>query len=134
LSPTLDRLQVRQEFVNGTWMVTPYWRLRAAGDRLEQRNSAPATLFNDVTIDGVEAALSRVSKAGNSIGFSTRLERGKFPTAEPFTTPLSTTLIDNAYRQYAASLTLAWTVTGISHLAAPAHQPSPRHHQPPPRT
>ena len=133
LSPTLDRLQVRQEFVNGTWMVTPYWRLRAAGDRLEQRNSAPATLFNDVTIDGVEAALSRVSKAGNSIGFSTRLERGKFPTAEPFTTPLSTTLIDNAYRQYAASLTLDWTVTGISHLVARADQVSRRYDQLPQR-
>ncbi|TLZ03495.1 MAG: hypothetical protein E6K39_14250, partial [Gammaproteobacteria bacterium] len=133
LSPTLDRLQVRQEFVNGTWMITPYWRLRAAGDRLEQRNSAPATLFNDVTIDGVEAALSRVSKAGNSIGFSTRLERGKFPTAEPFTTPLSTTLIDNAYRQYAASLTLDWTVTGISHLVARADQVSRRYDQLPQR-
>ena len=133
LSPTLDRLQVRQEFVNGTWMITPYWRLRAAGDRLEQRNSAPATLFNDVTIDGVEAALSRVSKAGNSIGFSTRVERGKFPTAEPFTTPLSTMSIDNAYRQYAASLTLDWTVTGISHLVARADQVSRRYDQLPQR-
>src|SRR5438309_4474341 len=133
LSPTLDRLGVRQEFVNGTWMVTPYWRLRAAGDRLEQRNSAPATLFNDVTIDGVEAALSRVSKAGNSIGFSTPLERGKFTTAEPFTTPLSTPLIDNAYRRYAASLTLDWTVTGISHLVARADQVSRRYDQLPQR-
>ncbi|TLZ43977.1 MAG: hypothetical protein E6K32_06220 [Gammaproteobacteria bacterium] len=133
LSPTLDRLQVRQEFVNGTWMVTPYWRLRAAGDQLEQRNSAPATLFNDVTIDGVEAALSRVSKAGNSIGFSTRLERGKFPTPEPFTTPLSAMLIDNAYRQYAAGLTLDWTVTGISHLVARADQVSRRYDQLPQR-
>jgi len=133
LSPTLDRLGVRQEFVNGTWMVTPYWRLRAAGDRLEQRNSAPATLFNDVTIDGVEAALSRVSKAGNSIGFSTRLERGKFPNPESFTTPLSTMLIDNAYRQYAAGLTLDWTVTGISHLVARADQVSRRYDQLPQR-
>jgi len=133
LSPTLDRLQVRQEFVNGTWMITPYWRLRAAGDRLEQRNSAPATLFNDVTIDGVEAALSRVSKAGNSIGFSTRLERGKFPNPESFTTPLSTMLIDNAYRQYAAGLTLDWTVTGISHLVARADQVSRRYDQLPQR-
>ena len=130
---TPDQLTVRQEFVNGTWMVTPYWRLRVAGDQLEQRNSAPATLFNDVTIDGVEAALSRVSKAGNSIGFSTRLERGKFPTAEPFTTPLSTTLIDNAYRQYAASLTLDWTVTGISRLVARADQVSRRYDQLPQR-
>ena len=130
---TPDQLTVRQEFVNGTWMVTPYWRLRAAGDQLEQRNSAPATLFNDVTIDGVEAALSRVSKAGNSIGFSTRLERGKFPTAEPFTTPLSTMSIDNAYRQYAAGLTLDWTVTGISHLVARADQVSRRYDQLPQR-
>ncbi len=130
---TPDQLTVRQEFVNGTWMVTPYWRLRAAGDQLEQRNSAPATLFNDVTIDGVEAALSRVSKAGNSIGFSTRLERGKFPTAEPFTTPLSTMSIDNAYRQYAAGLTLDWTVTGISHLVARTDQVGRRYDQLPQR-
>jgi exopolysaccharide biosynthesis operon protein EpsL len=133
LSTTPDRLRVRQEFVNGTWMVTPDWRLRAAGDHLEQRNNAPATLFNDVTVDAVEAALSRVSKAGNSIGFSTRLERGKFPTAEPFTSPLSTTLIDNAYRQYAAGLTLDWTVTGVSHLVARADQVSRRYDQLPQR-
>jgi exopolysaccharide biosynthesis operon protein EpsL len=133
LSTTPDELRVRQEFVNGTWMVTPYWRLRAAGDRLEQRNSAPATLFNDVTNDGVEAALSRVSKAGNSIGFSTRVESGKFPTAERFTTPLSTTLIDNAYRQYAAGLTLDWTVTGVSRLVARADHVSRRYDQLPQR-
>jgi exopolysaccharide biosynthesis operon protein EpsL len=133
LSTTPDRLRLRQEFVNGTWMVTPDWRLRAAGDHLEQRNSAPATLFNDVTVDGVEAALSRVSRAGNSIGFSTRLERGTFPNAEQFSLPLATTVIDNAYRQYTAGLTLDWTVTGVSHLVARADQVSRRYDQLPQR-
>src|SRR5438045_9553416 len=99
-------------------MVTPYWRLRAAGDRLEQSNSAPATLFNDVTIDGVEAALSRVSKAGNSIGFSTRLARGTFPTAEPLTQPLSTMSINNTDRQCAAGPTTDRTATAITRLRA----------------
>jgi exopolysaccharide biosynthesis operon protein EpsL len=129
LSITPDRLRVRQEFVNGTWMVSPYWRLRAAGDRLEQRNSAPATLFNDVTVDGVEAALSRVSKAGNSVGFSTRFESGHFPTPEP----LGTGFIDNAYRQYAAGLALDWTISGVSHLVARADQVSRRYDQLPQR-
>src|SRR5204863_420683 len=62
-----------------------------------------------------------------------RFERGKFPTAEPFTTPLSTMSIDNAYRQYAAGLTLDWTVTGISHLVARADQVSRRYDQLPQR-
>jgi len=46
---------VRQEFVNAAWMVTPTLRLRAAGDRLEQRNSDPRRSSTDVNIDGSKA-------------------------------------------------------------------------------
>ena len=129
LSTTPDELRVRQVFVNGAWMVTPHWRLRAAGDHLEQRNSDPATLFNDVNIDGFEASLSRVSAAGNSIGCSARLETGHFPTLQP----LGAALIDNAYRQYTAGLTLDWTPSAVSHVVARAAQVSRRYVQLPQR-
>lgn len=129
LSTTPDQLRVRREFVNGAWMVTPQWRLRAAGERLEQRNSAPATLFNDVNIDGFEASLSRISPTGNSIGCSARIETGQFPTLEP----LAAALIDNAYRQYGAGLTLDWTISAVSHLVARADQVSRRYDQLPQR-
>jgi len=129
LSTTPDELRVRQVFVNGAWLVTPHWRLRAAGDRLEQRNSDPATLFNDVNIDGFEASLSRVSEAGNSIGCGARLETGHFPTLQP----LGAALIDNAYRQYSAGLTLDWTPSAVSHIVAHAAQVSRRYDQLPQR-
>lgn len=129
LSTTPDQLRVRQEFVNGAWMVTPQWRLRAAGERLEQRNSNSATLFNDVNIDGFEASLSRVSATGNSIGCSARLETGHFPTLQP----LGGALIDNAYRQYGAGLTLDWTLSASSHVVARADQVSRRYEQLPQR-
>jgi exopolysaccharide biosynthesis operon protein EpsL len=129
LTTTPDRLKVRQAFVNGTWMVTPRWRLRAAADRLQQRNSDPASFFNDVNIDGVEASLSRLSKAGNSVGLSTRVESAHFPTPEP----LPTALCGNDYRQYVAGPTLDWTVSGVSHLSVRAAQVSRRYQQLPQR-
>ena len=129
LSTTPDQLRVRQEFVNAAWMVTPHWRLRAAGDRLEQRNSDPATLFNDVNIDGFEGSLSRVSTAGNSIGCSARIETGHFPTLQP----LGAALIDNAYRQYGAGLTLDWTISAASHVLARVDQVRRRYDQLPQR-
>jgi exopolysaccharide biosynthesis operon protein EpsL len=129
LSTTPDLLKLRQGFVNGTWMVTPYWQLRAAGDHLEQRNSAAASLYNDVTINGVEASVSRLSRAGNSIGLGTRIESGRFPTPEA----LGTALVDNAYRQYAVGPRLDWTISGVSHLTARADQVSRRYDQLPQR-
>ena len=129
LSTTPDQLRVRQEFVNAAWMVTPHWRLRAAGDRLEQRNSDPATLFNDVNINGFEASLSHVSTAGNSIGCSARIETGQFPTLQP----LGAALIDNAYRQYGAGLTLDWTISAASHVVARVDQVRRRYDQLPQR-
>jgi exopolysaccharide biosynthesis operon protein EpsL len=129
LSTTPDQLRVRQEFVNGAWMVTPQWRVRAAGERLEQRNSSSATLFNDVNIDGFEASLSRVSATGNSIGCSARVETGHFPTLQP----LGAALIDNAYRQYGAGLALDWTLSPSSHVVARAAQVSRRYAQLPQR-
>lgn len=129
LSTTPDRLKLRQEFVNGAWMFIPGWRVRAAGDRLEQRNSDPNSLFNDVTIDGFEASLSRVSPVGNSIGVSTRIETGHFPHAEP----LAASLIDNNYRQYSVGLLLDWRPSPLSHLTARFDQVDRRFDQLPQR-
>ncbi len=124
LGTTPDRLEVRQAFANGNFMLTPRWRLRGAVDRLEQYNSDPAQLVNDVSIDGAEAALALVSGAGNTFGPLVRIERGWFPHPEP----LGATLVDNGYRQYNAGLALDWTISPASHLLARAAQMS-RHYQ-----
>ena len=126
-SATPDRLTVRQEFVKGTWAVTPLWQLRGAGDHLEQRNSNVTTQDNDVNIDGVEAALNRLSKAGNSVGISTRVERAHFPVAEPVSN--ISAVYGNDYRQYSVGPTLDWTISGVSHLAVRASQVSRRYDQ-----
>jgi exopolysaccharide biosynthesis operon protein EpsL len=124
LRTTPDRLEMREEFANSTYLLTPQWRLRAAADRLDQYNSDPAQRFNNVAIDSAEVSLSRVSRAGNSIGLRARVETGQFPYQEP----LGAALIDNGYRQYAAGLTLDWMISPASHLVARADQAS-RHYQ-----
>jgi exopolysaccharide biosynthesis operon protein EpsL len=119
-----DRLEVRQAFANGNFMLTPRWRLRGAVDRLEQYNSDPVQLVNDVNIDGAETAVSLVSGAGNTVGPFVRVERGWFPHPEP----LGATLVDNGYRQYNAGVALDWTISPASHLLARGAQMS-RHYQ-----
>jgi exopolysaccharide biosynthesis operon protein EpsL len=126
---TPDRLQVRQEFARVSYMLTPFWRLRAAADRIDQYNSDPALQFNDVRVDAAEASLAFVSRAGNSIGLRTRVENGQFPYLQQ----VGTALIDNAYRQSNSGLTLDWTISPASHLVARADQVSRDYEQLPQR-
>jgi exopolysaccharide biosynthesis operon protein EpsL len=129
LGVTRDRLKLREEFADGSWLFTPRWKLHAAADQLVQSNSDPAGLYNDVTVDSLEASLSRVSGAGGTLGVDARFESGHFPTAQP----VAGQLIDNAYRQYSAGVVLDWGADSPSHVVARADQVSRRYHEVSPR-
>jgi exopolysaccharide biosynthesis operon protein EpsL len=118
LSVVPDKIKVREEFANGSWLVTPEWKLHGVLDQLVQSNSDPAGLFNDVTVNSAEGSLSRVSALGNSLGLDARFEHGEFPNLEP----VGSELIDNAYDQYSAGVVLDWGAGLPSHVVARADQ------------
>jgi exopolysaccharide biosynthesis operon protein EpsL len=118
-----DHLHVREEFAKGSWLVTPDWKLYAAADDLAQSNSDPAGQFNNVTVDSLEASLSRASGTGNWFGLDTRFESGHFPVAEP----IGGALVDNGYSQYGFGVVVDFGADTPSHVVARADQVS-RHY------
>jgi exopolysaccharide biosynthesis operon protein EpsL len=118
-----DRLHLREEFAKGSWLVTPDWKLYAAGDDLAQSNSDPAGQFNNVTVDSLEASLSRGAGTGNWFGLDTRYESGRYPVAEP----IGAVLIDNGYSQYGFGVVVDVGADTPSHVVARADQVS-RHY------
>ena len=118
-----DRLHLREEFAKGSWLVTPDWKLYVAGDDLEQSNSDPLGQFNNVTVDSLEASLSRAAGTGNWFGLDTRFESGHFPVAEP----IGAVLVDNAYKQYGGGIVVDVGAETPSHVVARADQIS-RHY------
>jgi exopolysaccharide biosynthesis operon protein EpsL len=125
LSVAPDRLHLREEFAKGSWLVTPDWKLYVAGDDLEQSNSDPLGQFNNVTVDSLEASLSRAAGTGNWFGLDTRFESGHFPVAEP----IGTVLVDNAYKQYGGGIVVDIGAETPSHVVARADQISRRYDQ-----
>ena len=123
-----DRLHAREEFAKGSWLVTPDWKLYGAADDLNQSNSTPGgqyntlTQYNDVTVDSLEASLSRAAGTGNWFGFDTRVEWGHFPFAEPITAPTGTVLVDNGYKQYGFGVVVDVGAETPSHVVARADQ------------
>jgi exopolysaccharide biosynthesis operon protein EpsL len=122
-SRTPDPLKTRQASLNGALLVTPRWRLQAGWAGLEQTNGDPALQGNDINIASMDVTLSYVTPANNSVGFSTRVEDGRFPNRE--FVPGST--LDNTYRQYDAGIVVDWAVTGVSHLTARVEHVSRRY-------
>jgi exopolysaccharide biosynthesis operon protein EpsL len=120
-----DRLHVREEFAKGSWLVTPDWKLYVAGDDLVQSNSDPAGQFNNVTVDSLEASLSRASGTGNWFGLDTRFESGHFPVAEP----IGSVLVDNGYSQYGFGVVVDFGADTPSHVVARVDQVSRHYHQ-----
>lgn len=120
---TPNHLHLREEFAKGSWLVTPDWKLYGAADDLEQSNSDPAGQYNNVTVDSLEASLSRASGTGNWFGLDTRYESGHFPVAQP----IATVLVDNAYRQYGVGVVVDFGSETPSHVLARADQVS-RHY------
>jgi exopolysaccharide biosynthesis operon protein EpsL len=118
-----DKLHLREEFAKGSWLFTPDWKLFGAVDNLAQSNSDPTGQYNNVTVNSLEASLSRLSGPGNWIGLDTRLESGRFPVAEP----VGTVLVDNAYDQYGIGVVVDWGADTPSHVVARADQVS-RHY------
>ena len=122
-----DRLHLREEFARGSWLVTPDWKLYAAGDDLAQSNSDPAGQFNNVTVDSLEASLSRATGTGNWFGLDTRYESGHFPVPEPIAAPLGAVLVNNGYSQYGFGVVLDFGSDTPSRVVARADQVS-RHY------
>lgn len=120
-----DRLHAREEFAKGSWLVTPDWKLYAAGDDLNQSNSDPLGQYNDVSVDSLEASLSRAGGTGNWFGLDTRFEWGHFPVAEP----IGTVLVDNGYSQSGVGVVLDVGADTPSHVVARADQVSRHYNQ-----
>jgi len=122
-STTPDPLKTRVAFLNEAYLVTPSWRFQAGAGLFEQMNGDPAFELNDVKISSGDLILSYVTPANTSIGFSQRIEEGRYPNRDfaagsPF---------DDSYRQYSRGIVADWTVTGVSHVAARASRVSRRY-------
>jgi exopolysaccharide biosynthesis operon protein EpsL len=118
-----DRLHAREEFAKGAWLVTPDWKVYAAADDLNQSNSDPTGQYNNVTVDSLEASLSRAAGTGNWFGLDTRYESGHFPVAEP----IGAVLVDNGYTQYGFGVVVDVGADTPSRVVARADQIS-RHY------
>lgn len=118
LSVMPDKIKVREEFANGTWLVSPEWKLHGVVDQLVQTNSDPAGAYNNVTVNSLEGSFSRVSALGNSLGLDARYESGSFPNLEP----VGNEQIDNGYKQYSAGVVLDWGAGLPSHVLARVDQ------------
>jgi exopolysaccharide biosynthesis operon protein EpsL len=124
-----DHLHAREEFAKGSWLVTPDWKLYAGADDLNQSNSDPLAQYNDVTVDSLEASLSRAGGTGNWFGLDTRVETGHFPVVEPIAVPTGTVLIDNGYKQYGAGVVVDFGADTPSHVVARADQVTRHYNQ-----
>ena len=120
-----DHLHAREEFAKGSWLVTPDWKLYAAADDLNQTNSYLAGQYNNVTVDYLEASLSRAAGTGNWFGLDTRYESGHYPVAEP----IGAVLVDNGYSQYGFGVVVDMGTDTPSHLVARADQVSRHYNQ-----
>jgi exopolysaccharide biosynthesis operon protein EpsL len=118
-----DRLHVREEFARGSWLATPDWKLYAAGDDLAQSNSDPSGQYNDVTVDSLEASLSRAAGTGNWFGLDTRYESGHFPVTQP----IGAVLVNNGYSQYGFGVVVDFGADTPSRVVVRADQVS-RHY------
>ncbi|HUI59222.1 MAG TPA: hypothetical protein VLX90_03310 [Steroidobacteraceae bacterium] len=124
-----DRLHAREEFAKGSWLVTPDWKLYTAGDDLNQSNSDPTGQYNNVTVDSLEASLSRAAGTGNWFGLDTRFEWGRFPVAEPITGTTGTVQVDNGYSQSGFGVVVDLGADTPSHVVARADQVSRHYNQ-----
>jgi len=120
-----DRLKLQHAFVNGTYRITPSWRIFGGADAYQQRNSDAPRRVNDVDIDNGELALRYVSAAEASIGVSVRAENGRFPVRQP----VGAALIDNAYRQNRAGLVAELPITVASRVSGRIDRVSRRYEQ-----
>jgi hypothetical protein len=125
-----NHLHLRQEFAKGSWLVTPDWKLYADADDLNQNNSDPAGQYNNVTVDSLEASLSRAGGTGNWFGLDTRYEHGHYPVAQPILVSTACpagpatppTCVDNGYSQYGFGVVVDFGADTPSHVVARADQ------------
>jgi exopolysaccharide biosynthesis operon protein EpsL len=129
LSGTPNSLETRRAFVNAAHLLTPRWRLQGEAARLEQFNGLAALTVNDIVIESADLAVSYISRAGNQLGASARLEEGRYPNRSGAAVNLS----GDDYRQHDVGVTADYTITGHSRVRARAGRVSRRHEELPQR-
>jgi exopolysaccharide biosynthesis operon protein EpsL len=107
-------LKTQQTFANGTYMLTPRWRLRAGVTELEQTNRNSARAVNDINTQATEGSVSYVTPLDNSLGLVVRTEDGHYPNRQV----VGATPLDNSYTQDGIGVLGEWNVTGQSRLTA----------------
>jgi hypothetical protein len=126
-----NHLHLREEFAKGSWLVTPDWKLYAGADDLDQSNSDPAGQFNNVTVDSLEASLSRAGGTGYWFGLDTRYEHGHYPVLQPIGVPVcpqagplapGSGCVENGYSQYGFGVVVDLGADTPSHVVARADQ------------
>jgi hypothetical protein len=113
-SRTPNALTTRRAFAAGEAMLAPRWQLALEGSRLEQSNAAAERQPNDLALDGGEARISYLSRAGNRLGLRARLARGDLPNAQP----IGAAAVDNSYRQRELGAHLDWRPGAFTRLRA----------------
>ena len=110
-----NALTTRRAYASGEAMLGPSWALSLEGSRLEQSNAAEERQPNDLALDGGEAVLAYVSRAGNRLGLRGRAARGELPNPQ-----LLGTASDNSYRPRELAAVLDWRPGGHTRLRAHA--------------
>jgi exopolysaccharide biosynthesis operon protein EpsL len=126
---TPNALDTRKAFLDAAYLLTPRWRLRAEGSRLEQANGVAERTVNDITSDGAGLELGHLSPAGNLVGLAVQTQDADLPNLQP----VGASLVDNSYRQRRVKLVTDWTLSGHSRLSASAGKVSRRFVQLPER-
>jgi exopolysaccharide biosynthesis operon protein EpsL len=112
-TPIRNLVNARQVYGNAALMVSPYWRLRGVVDQTRVQNSEVTRLIHDIEVDGAEASVSYISRAGNSIGVAYRRDEAKYPNRFV----LAGAVLDNAWTQNTVNLLLDWQVTPQSRVS-----------------
>ena len=105
-----DQVTTQTGFANASYLVNPYWQLRAAVDGLHQDHGEVTRQDQDINVTGTEGGINFISRRGNTIGLLLRSEDGRYPNRQ-------IGIFDNAYTQKTASIVLDWTITPASRVS-----------------
>ncbi len=124
-----DPLHTRQGFVNGTFLMTPRWRIESELSELRQRHGDPSVSDNNVDISRADIGVSYITPASNFVGLVVRGEEGRYPNRQF----VAGSEFDNAYRQTAFGADVNWRLDGKSQIVGRIEHLSRRYEQLPAR-
>lgn len=101
-----------QIFANGTWMLTPSWRLRASAGSYELKYDLESQRFSDIRENSVESGFAYVAKSGSNFGMLLRRLDGKYPGRSPLTGQ------NEEYRQNETKANVDWKTSGKTRMQA----------------